>query len=445
MKQNHSVSERGQVLVFLVLIMVGLLAFTALAVDGGLIFADRRGAQNAADAAVLAGGYRAANTLEDYNLNFNITYSNWDCAEVQAVMDIAEIEAFQQATMNQYPINGASSLTMSCLTQDWGSYEDRYVDTRVQIISEITTSFVHLVFNNPLQNTVEAISRVRPRMPLAFGYAVYAHRDSCPNSDTGGVRFDGTNLVSIEGGGIMSDACLAANGTALQVDVTGGEINYATDYAPSGSPLVSPEPTHQQNLLPEWALLFPEPDCSTLPTATSNGEGTINPGIYDGITVTAAEQLTMNPGLYCFDGNFIINGNADSFVIGNGVTIFMRDGDVSSNGSAKVQLSAPSYVVTDDQGVTGMLIYLSAENDGLVDLTGNSASYYSGTIFGEHDDSLIEIGGTGDMSSGCFNGIPCFGTQLIAGTVKIHGNAMLDIQFVSNAVYYLPARLTLEK
>jgi hypothetical protein len=48
-------SERGQTLVIVAVAMVGLLALAGLAIDGGNLFMQRRQAQNAADAAALAG------------------------------------------------------------------------------------------------------------------------------------------------------------------------------------------------------------------------------------------------------------------------------------------------------------------------------------------------------------------------------------------------------
>ena len=48
-------AERGQILLIAALFMTALLGFTAMAIDVGLIFHDRRGQQNAADAAALAG------------------------------------------------------------------------------------------------------------------------------------------------------------------------------------------------------------------------------------------------------------------------------------------------------------------------------------------------------------------------------------------------------
>lgn len=49
--------EDGQTLVYVALAMVALLAFVALAIDGGYIYAERRHLQNAADAGALAGAY----------------------------------------------------------------------------------------------------------------------------------------------------------------------------------------------------------------------------------------------------------------------------------------------------------------------------------------------------------------------------------------------------
>ncbi len=437
MYQKGTSSESGQVLVFLVLAIVGLLAFTALAIDGGLIYVDRRGAQNAADAAVLSGGYRVANTLEDYLLEFNINYSNWNCDAVQTIIDTwGIVEGGQQAAANGYPIEGASTLEMICEPgEDMGSYIDKYVDSRAIIISDVATAFAHFAYSGPVQNTVEAITRVRPRMPLAFGYAVYAHRDSCPNSNDGGVHFTGNNAVNITGGGVMSDACLDANGS-VNVNVYGGGINYITDYTPSGNNLdINPEPDQQTTPIPDWALLFREPICSNLPTAYFETDGTPNnPGIYNGpITINGNDEVIMNPGLYCFNGNVTVNGGS---VFGEHVTIYMVSGDLTVSGNSETHISAPNYVESDNDGVTGMLIYVGEDNAGEVDLAGNGTSQFSGTIYASHTDSRVELGGTSDA---------VFNTQVIAGTVFIHGDATLDVTFNANNVYALPARLTLER
>ncbi len=55
MSRNHSLSERGQSIVIIALLMFVLIGISALVLDGGLGYANRRQAQNAADAAALAG------------------------------------------------------------------------------------------------------------------------------------------------------------------------------------------------------------------------------------------------------------------------------------------------------------------------------------------------------------------------------------------------------
>jgi uncharacterized membrane protein len=55
---NTHHSESGQILLILTVGIVALLGFLALAVDGGMIYADRRFDQNAADASSFAGQER---------------------------------------------------------------------------------------------------------------------------------------------------------------------------------------------------------------------------------------------------------------------------------------------------------------------------------------------------------------------------------------------------
>jgi hypothetical protein len=57
MKHFRLMDQDGQTLVYVALALVALLAFVALAIDGGHIYAERRRMQNAADAGALAGAY----------------------------------------------------------------------------------------------------------------------------------------------------------------------------------------------------------------------------------------------------------------------------------------------------------------------------------------------------------------------------------------------------
>ena len=450
MKPKQFSSENGQVLVILVMVMVGLLAFTALAIDGGLIWADRRGSQNAGDAAVLAGGFRIANTLEDYQKGYNINYINWDCAEIAPVMEIGELEAAQQAAANGYPITTTAKLATTIYTncengEDFGLYEDKYVDTTAEFTSQVDTSFLHFAFGDVVKNTIQAISRVRPRMPLAFGFAIYAFGDGCgTGANPGGVFFNGgggSGSVTVSGNGVLSNTCLQGNGS-VNVQVNDGDLGFGSGstYGCSGAGCsITPwPPTEQPEPLPGWALLFTEPKCDEAfsggyVSGPSDG-GTIYPGKYSGITVNGNDALVMKPGLYCFNGSFNATGGS---ITADGVTIYMENGNISiSGGIDPAVFSAPTYVVNPEDGVKGMLIYMAESNEGSISLQGNSNSTYTGVIFAANPDSTVDISGTADA---------VFNTQLIAGSVTVGGNANITVNFTEGLVYHLPARLTLEK
>jgi len=53
-RRLHS-DERGQIIVLVAILMIGLVAVVGLVTDGGLVFSQRRDLQNVADAAALAG------------------------------------------------------------------------------------------------------------------------------------------------------------------------------------------------------------------------------------------------------------------------------------------------------------------------------------------------------------------------------------------------------
>jgi uncharacterized membrane protein len=76
-------SEKGQALIFLALGMVVFLGFVALAIDGGMLFSDRRHAQNASDASALSGGGQAAELVQACAEGGNnaCKQSGWNCAD----------------------------------------------------------------------------------------------------------------------------------------------------------------------------------------------------------------------------------------------------------------------------------------------------------------------------------------------------------------------------
>ena len=68
-------TERGQALIIMVFVLVGLLVAVGLAIDGGTVFLERRRMQNAADAASLAGARRLSKAICDDELAGDADYA----------------------------------------------------------------------------------------------------------------------------------------------------------------------------------------------------------------------------------------------------------------------------------------------------------------------------------------------------------------------------------
>ena len=183
-------TESGQTLVLIGLMVVVLFGFAALAIDGGMLLAERRRAQNAADASVMAAALAKIQGTNLFTIALQRAASNgfgtvekvcnpdWS----NCLMGIGELWTVQ---VNNPPRSG-----------DYAG-NSNYV--QVRITSEVNTAFAHLVFSGPLQTTVEAVSRVWPKEPLAAGNALYATTEhKCK-----GIWFTGTGDGTISGlGGI---------------------------------------------------------------------------------------------------------------------------------------------------------------------------------------------------------------------------------------------------
>jgi hypothetical protein len=134
------------------------------------------------------------------------------------------------------------------------------------------------------------------------------------------------------------------------------------------------------------------------------------PGRYCG-GLTLQGPVDFDPGTYIVDGgDFRINATADVF--GDAVTFVLTGGgDVSFNGSASIDLTAPT---TGE--FAGILIFQDreADVDGIVSINGDSSSQFQGAIYAP--SQTIRFNGNGNTTSdGC--------THVIGRVVHLSGNA----------------------
>ena len=153
MDNNEQNSERGQALILLVFGFIVLLGFTALAVDGSMLYSDRRYAQNAADASSLAGGGRAAVSAD----TANVTYNSWNCSSSQisnamlsaantAVQRVADNGFTIDLTPSNDGISDDGSVDVQCGIDTSSTFADKYIDVTVDLIIDTQTNFAHFVY-----------------------------------------------------------------------------------------------------------------------------------------------------------------------------------------------------------------------------------------------------------------------------------------------------------
>jgi hypothetical protein len=432
MKKLLAGEIKGQIIVLFAVVLVALLGFTALAVDGSMIYSDRRAAQNAADTSALSGGGIAAQYFENHLLR----YDNFSCAgaDVLAGMNEAVTAAISRAGTNNYTIENnlthQNGVQVNCHVVDIGPYKDKYIDIKVMVTARSNTSFAQLFNNTPIKNTVTAVVRVHPRTNLGFGYAVAAMGKD-PTCNASGIHGNGNVTVHSTHAGVYSNTCFTfTNGkTHVYVNDPGGSgCRYYSGTVDQNWCDVGLAQTPVQ-LTP---YPIPAPDCGALPSFGAASSGTINQGNYTTISTGGNGSITLNPGLYCITGG--VSFGANSTVVGNHVTFYFKNNaGYTSGASSKVTLTAP--LSNGTYSIAGLLMYAAPGNTGGFTIYGGANSNYTGTIY--IPDGTIDAHGGGAAYA--------INAQLISKQVTMEGSSDLNVVFDGALNYQIPATLDMQQ
>jgi hypothetical protein len=235
---------------------------------------------------------------------------------------------------------------------------------------------------------------------------------------------------------VWSNGCLTGNGSQFNVTVNDGGVGFAGASTGTLTNIV-PAPVYIPSKIPDHSTVVGEPSCAGLPNRTvpNSGDATLEPGVYDRIKWTGG-ALTLNPGLYCVTGSQGMDISGGS-VLGDGVTIYLTTGGVTINGNVEpVDLRAPVENPNPYPAVAGILIFLADGNSSTVSITGNSTSFYLGTVYAPDGDLFF---------SGTSGTNPTFNTQLIGHNVEVSGGALIDINFNDEENFEKPPYLDLQK
>ena len=408
--------EQGQGAVLFVLMLVVLLGFVALAIDVGMAFQERSNAQNATDAAALAGAQQLA------------AGGDKEAATTEAKKYLADhgYEGPQDTiTVNIPPLSGpytgdSGAVEVLVSTQQAPIFRAPLVDGLWSIGARAVAS----VFSTQSQ-------------PLTFA----SLRDDCKNH-TLLIQAGGTLTV---GGGIYVNSCNGADGSgkgsvppgygdAFDIFGAGGKIVADSIHVVGGwethdGCTVSPVPLIRQPKLEDPLKDLAAPNPSTLPvrygTATSpstlkitGGTVTLQPGIYyGGIRINGDAKVTMADGIYYIAGSskgggFEVSGNAT--LTAPHVMIYNSRSSGKKGDYNELTLSSSSTITMGPMtggDYQGMLIFQDRLNDEDIYVNpGNGIDGLSGTIYAPADEATVVIKASGTANM-----------QIIAGMINVQG------------------------
>lgn len=395
--------QRGQALILIVFAIVGLVAITGLAVDGGNAFSDRRQAQNAADAAAMAGALGRING--------------------QAWVDTVRAVA----ASNGYNNNGKTNVVEVHSPPISGPNKGDIEYIQVRITSHVRTYFAAVIGQREITNVVEAVARSKPSVlgPLFNGNAVVslAPASDCLLHQSFYVHAEAT--LAIWGGGVLINS---ANRTCAMIQrgngsirindvypirITGGfniqKPNLITPYPPISGNQSMPYPP---------PVYMPKVGCGSKEAKVSEDGKSISDGNWGDDDFPPPGVTHLESGKYCLDGNFVIAGARQ--IEGTGVTINVQHGQVRWSGAAVIELTAPRTGT-----LKGLLMYQPIENRNTMVLNAEEGSKIRGTILAPGAPIIIK----GNDSDYGFHG------QLIGYSFDVDGQSNVVIRFLEEDNY----------
>jgi hypothetical protein len=408
-------TERGQVLILIVFGIIGLVGLTALTIDGGNAYLDRRRAQNAADTAAMAAGLARIRQPSG---------NGWKDA------------GYERATSNGYQQNAnGSTVTIYACTEAGADCElpsgadpNEYV--KVVITSVKGTWFGPVVGIKQVENRVEAIAKSKQSIPQSLynGQAIVALQEGCSPGTP--MFISGNFTLNVYQSGIFVNSnCSSAysQGGSSEVFseagicVVGGESHKGGSTAPN----------HNCSQVDSAKYVLPNPVCTTDGTLTDKGSySEASPGNYDDVFPGDKGTVRLQKGIYCLNAGFRMNAHAvlTSDLNGNGVhdsategvLFYMPEGGIKFNGQATQYLHAISCQECGlSPELVNILFYLPPTNHSEIHMNGGSETQYWGTLLAPSAQVVLNGGSAGGSLH----------MQMIALNFKNNGNGTLNITY----------------
>lgn len=352
--RNKYHPERGQTVVLMALLIVGLLAITGLAVDGGGLLFLERDAQNAVDSAVVAATYAKC------------TGSNVQQAALKAAAD----NGFE---------NGVDGVTVT-VNEPAGTHL-----VEISINAPKESYFIHLVYSGPLEVTANGTGRCVPDSQRSSGRALFAGSSTCNKP----LNLSSNNYI--EGGMHVNGAGQAGSNTT----VANGDVTYVEESSSFNSEPVEPKESEPLPMPYNESLADYDTGGVVANAATANGRytrvaGNLDiPGDLSGITPADVN------GLYYVTGDITVELKDLDSGVDYQVTL-VAEGQIRLKGQSDnkrlVSYTATLGDLTRTKGgetytYTDYMLLYSYHDAGCSDGTGTASIGYAGN--GHYFDGMI--------------------------------------------------------
>ena len=395
--------ESGQALILIVFVIIGLVAIAGLVVDGGNVYLERRRAQTAADAAALGGSLARIHGAE------------W----VDSALEIAAQNGFN----NDGQTN--SVLIVSPPVDGPHQYDTEYL--QVVIATNTRTYLASVVGVRSIRSQIQAVARTKISeiTEILDGDALIS---LAPTSDCEAHRafsVEGEATLDIWDAGIFVNSnnpecaliekgsgSIILEGEVGDISVVGGVDIQKPDLIRPNQPVTGKAPISYPP-----PFFMPNVGCSKEAVVSEDG-GSISSGSWGDEDFPPPGVHSLEPGTYCLDGDFIINGGET--LGGSNVAIQVKYGEVRWSGNAAIDLKGRIAGPLE-----GLLLYMPIENHNKIILNGNADSTIRGTILAPGAE--IHINGM-DSNTG-------FHSQIIGYRINVNGQSLVIIKYKDEQNY----------
>jgi hypothetical protein len=308
-----------------------LMGFTALGVEVGAWYAERRALQTAADAAALGAAYRIYKDGKDAegiveSGEYDASINGFTNGEDGVDLTVTNPPASGPNAENDYAAEAIIGKQRSTLLSSMFLGEDEVtIRTRAVAVVRVGGPFCVLALD-PTADSALKFGGTSELQLTNCGIIVNSESNSAMN-------LIGGSIVGATYADITGNYTKSTNST---LEIEEGQPNVGVD------PLA--DPFEDINVPAGSGCDFGTPPKYQI---NSHATETLNPGRYcGGIKIGAGAQVTMNAGEYVMDGGvFEVAGGAS--VTGTGVTIFLTGSgsnyaQVTINGGGSINISAPT-------------------------------------------------------------------------------------------------------